>query len=61
MSVKRLSFGKSRGCLRHTARHSDLDEFYPGKKQKEDRRKETVKTRDWIVAKLVKVGSDSDL
>lgn len=54
MSVKGLSFCKSRGCLRHTVRSSDLEEFSPGKKGKEGRRKETVKTRDWIVAQLVK-------
>lgn len=50
VSVKRWS----RGCLHHTARSSDLEEFSPGKKQKEGRRKETVKTRHWIVAQLVK-------
>lgn len=54
VSVKRLSFAKSRGCLRHTARSSDLEEFSPGKKLKKGRRKEPVKTRDWIVAQLVK-------
>lgn len=53
-SVKGLSFRKSRGCLRHTVRSSDLEEFSPGKKWKEGRRKETVRTRDWIVAQLVK-------
>lgn len=50
VSVKRWS----RVCLHHTARSSDLEEFSPGKKQKEGRRKEIVKTRDWIVAQLVK-------